>query len=112
LAGTPAKRPGIEGASLSLDPRAKRVIERSEEEARRLGDEYVSTEHLLLGTAEGGGGGQGLLERHGGGGRRGPRAARTSRRRPRGDPRRPPGRARRPAGHVTEPRGDVPGARE
>ena len=43
------------------------MIERAEEEAKRLGDEYTSTEHLLLGTAEAGGEGQQLLERHGAG---------------------------------------------
>ncbi len=67
LAGLLARRARIEGGSLSLDPRAKRVVERAEEEARRLGDEYVSTEHLLLGAAEAGGEGQALLERHGAG---------------------------------------------
>ena len=49
------QRARIQGGSLSLDPRAKAVIERAEAEARRLGDEYVSTEHLLLGVAEAGG---------------------------------------------------------
>jgi ATP-dependent Clp protease ATP-binding subunit ClpB len=67
LAAILARRARIEGGSLSLDPRAKRVIERAEEEARRLNDEYVSTEHLLLGAAETGGEGQSLLERHGAG---------------------------------------------
>ncbi len=64
LAGILAKRARIEGGSLALDPRAKRVIERAEEEARRLGDEYVSTEHLLLGVVEVAGEAQSLLERH------------------------------------------------
>jgi ATP-dependent Clp protease ATP-binding subunit ClpB len=64
LAAILAKRARIEGGSLALDPRAKRVIERAEAEARRLGDEYVSTEHLLLGVAEAGGEGQQLLDRH------------------------------------------------
>ena len=41
-----------------------------QEEARRLGDEYISTEHLLLGVGRGR--------------RRGPAAARAPRRRPRG----------------------------
>jgi ATP-dependent Clp protease ATP-binding subunit ClpB len=65
LAASLAKRARIEGGSLALDPRAKRLIERAQEEARRLGDEYTSTEHLLLGIAEVGGEGQQLLERHG-----------------------------------------------
>ena len=64
LAAALAKRARIQGGSLSLDPRAKAVIERAEAEARRLGDEYVSTEHLLLGVAEAGGEAQALLERH------------------------------------------------
>src|SRR6187401_3080606 len=59
-----ARRARIEGGSLSLDPRAKASIERAEAEARRLGDEYVSTEHLLLGVSEAGGEAQALLERH------------------------------------------------
>jgi ATP-dependent Clp protease ATP-binding subunit ClpB len=62
-----AKRARIQGGSLTLDARAKRVIERAQEEARRLGDEYTSTEHLLLGVAEVGGEGQKLLERSGAG---------------------------------------------
>ncbi|MEO8230001.1 MAG: ATP-dependent chaperone ClpB [Chloroflexota bacterium] len=67
LAAILSRRARVEGGSLTLDPRAKQVIERAEEEARRLGDEYVSTEHLLLGLVEVGGGAQGLLERHGAG---------------------------------------------
>jgi ATP-dependent Clp protease ATP-binding subunit ClpB len=67
IASILARRARIQGGSLTLDPRAKRVVERAEEEARRLGDEYVSTEHLLLGVAEVGGEGQQLLERHGAG---------------------------------------------
>src|SRR3954467_4759394 len=62
-----AKRARIQGGSLSLDPRAKLVLDRAQEEARRLGDEYTSTEHLLLGIAEVGGEGQKLLESHGAG---------------------------------------------
>jgi ATP-dependent Clp protease ATP-binding subunit ClpB len=64
LAGILAKRAKAQGTSLTLDPRAKRVIERAQEEARRLGDEYTSTEHLLIGLSEVGGEGQQLLERH------------------------------------------------
>src|SRR5580765_4725367 len=67
LAGILARRARIRGGSLSLDPRAKRVLEIGEQEARRLGDEYVSTEHLLLGVLEVGGEGRSLLERHGAG---------------------------------------------
>jgi ATP-dependent Clp protease ATP-binding subunit ClpB len=64
LAAGLAKRAHIQGGSLSLDPRAKASIERAEAEARRLGDEYVSTEHLLLGVAEAGGEAQAVLEHH------------------------------------------------
>ncbi|MGH2513564.1 MAG: Clp protease N-terminal domain-containing protein, partial [Candidatus Limnocylindrales bacterium] len=67
LAGLLARRAHVRGGQISLDPRAKRVIERAEEEARRLTDEYVSTEHLLLGVAESGGEAQALLERNGAG---------------------------------------------
>jgi ATP-dependent Clp protease ATP-binding subunit ClpB len=67
LAASLARRARIEGGSLSLDPRAKQVVEHAEQEARRLGDDYVSTEHLLIGAAEAGGEAQGLLDRHGAG---------------------------------------------
>ncbi len=65
LAGILSRRAKIQGGSLSLDPRAKRAMELAEEEARRLGDEYVSTEHLLLAVAEVGGDARHLLDRHG-----------------------------------------------
>ncbi|HEY2888790.1 MAG TPA: Clp protease N-terminal domain-containing protein, partial [Candidatus Limnocylindrales bacterium] len=64
LAAVLARRARVAGGSMSMDPRARRVIEAAEAEARRLGDEYVSTEHLLLGVAEAGGEAQQLLERH------------------------------------------------
>jgi ATP-dependent Clp protease ATP-binding subunit ClpB len=64
VAATLARRARIQGGSLSLDPRAKSAIERAEAEARRLGDEFVSTEHLLLGVADAGGEAQAILERH------------------------------------------------
>ena len=38
LAAILAKRARIQGGSLTLDPRAKRVIDRAQEEAKRLGD--------------------------------------------------------------------------
>jgi ATP-dependent Clp protease ATP-binding subunit ClpB len=65
VASALSRRARIAGGSLSLDPRAKRAIDRAEEEARRLNDEYVSTEHLLLGVIEAGGEGQQLLEKAG-----------------------------------------------
>ena len=64
LAAILARRARIAGGSMSMDPRARRVIERAEAEAKRLGDDYVSTEHLLLAIAEVGGEAQQLLERH------------------------------------------------
>ena len=67
LAALLAKRARIQGGSLSVDARARRLIERAQDEARRLGDTYVSTEHLLLAAAEIGGEGQTLLEQHGAG---------------------------------------------
>jgi ATP-dependent Clp protease ATP-binding subunit ClpB len=67
LAALLARRAKVAGGQLALDARARRVLERAAEEARRLGDEFVSTEHLLLGIVDVGGEGQALLERHGAG---------------------------------------------
>ncbi|MBI2762533.1 MAG: ATP-dependent chaperone ClpB [Chloroflexi bacterium] len=67
LAAVLARRAKIQGGSLGLDPRGRRVVDRAQEEARRLGDAYTSTEHLLLGTAEVGGEAQKLLDAHGAG---------------------------------------------
>jgi ATP-dependent Clp protease ATP-binding subunit ClpB len=67
LAAILGRRARIQGGSLTLDARAKRVLTLAEQEARRLGDEYVSTEHLLLGVIEVGGEGRKLLERRGAG---------------------------------------------
>jgi ATP-dependent Clp protease ATP-binding subunit ClpC len=51
---------------ISLTPRAKKVIELSVEEARRLNHNHIGTEHLLLGLVrEGGGIGAGVLEQFG-----------------------------------------------
>jgi ATP-dependent Clp protease ATP-binding subunit ClpB len=65
LAAVLARRARIKGGTLALDPRAREVLERAEDQAKRLKDEYVSTEHLLLGVSEAGGDAQRLLERHG-----------------------------------------------
>ncbi|HET7727232.1 MAG TPA: ATP-dependent chaperone ClpB [Candidatus Limnocylindrales bacterium] len=65
LAALLNRRARIQGGSLTVDLRAKRAIDRAQEEARRLGDEYTSTEHLLLGVIDAGGDAQQLLERHG-----------------------------------------------
>ncbi len=48
---------------IGLTPRAKKVIELSVDEARRLGHQYIGTEHLLLGLVrEGEGVAAGVLE--------------------------------------------------
>ncbi|MEK6721559.1 MAG: ATP-dependent chaperone ClpB [Chloroflexota bacterium] len=67
LAAILAKRARQQGGSMGLDPRAKRVLDHAADEARRLGDEYTSTEHLLLGVVEAGGEGRRLLDTHGAG---------------------------------------------
>ncbi|MGD0122865.1 MAG: ATP-dependent chaperone ClpB [Candidatus Limnocylindrales bacterium] len=59
------KRARIQGGSLSADPRFRHAIERAADEARRLNDDYVSTEHLLLAVAEGRGEAQQILDRNG-----------------------------------------------
>ena len=61
LAADLSRRARIEGGQLSLDPRVRALIEHAEDEAKRLGDEYVSTEHLLLATSKSGGDAQRLL---------------------------------------------------
>ena len=40
---------GQVGVEIPFTPRAKKVLENSQEEARRLGHNYIGTEHLLLG---------------------------------------------------------------
>ena len=67
LAAVLSRRAKIEGGSLTLDPRARQLLERAEDEAKRLKDEYVSTEHLLLAAAEAGGDAQRILETAGAG---------------------------------------------
>ncbi len=42
-------RENVKPLNMSYTPRAKRVIELSQDEARRLGHSYIGTEHLLLG---------------------------------------------------------------
>src|SRR5574340_767226 len=44
LAAALAHRARVRGSSLSLDKRAQQLLERAEDEARRLQDEYVSTD--------------------------------------------------------------------
>jgi len=62
LAAVLSRRARIEGGSLSLDPRARHLLEGAENEAKRLQDEYVSTEHLLLAAAHAGVDAQRILE--------------------------------------------------
>src|SRR5689334_23673845 len=51
-----AKLPTIQGgAQPNLSPRLRAVTNAAEEEAQRLQDEYVSTEHLLIAIASEGG---------------------------------------------------------
>ena len=69
-ANSPRRSPGAPGsrAARSRSTRARSASSSSPRtEARRLGDDYVSTEHLLIGAAEVGGEAQALLERHGAG---------------------------------------------
>src|ERR687887_2500138 len=42
------------GTQLSMSPRLRRIIQRAFEEANRLADEYVSTEHLFLAIVDDG----------------------------------------------------------
>ena len=68
MASSPASSPAGHGSRAGRSPWTggpSRTIELAQQQARRLSDEYVSTEHLLLGVAEVGGEGQQLLERSG-----------------------------------------------
>jgi ATP-dependent Clp protease ATP-binding subunit ClpB len=58
--------PKVEGlVQTYLSPRLGKLFERAEQEAERLKDEYVSTEHLLIAAAEGDGAARDILARHG-----------------------------------------------
>jgi len=63
VARAPRVEKGLPDPGLSID--LQEVVRRSMEEADRLGDEYVSTEHLLLGLASEEGETGRLLSRHG-----------------------------------------------
>ncbi len=67
LAAVLSRRAKIHGGQLTLDPRARQLFERGEDEARRLNDEYVSTEHMLLAASASGGDAQRILEAAGAG---------------------------------------------
>src|SRR5512135_432751 len=48
-----AKLPKVEGlVQAYLSPRLNRLFDKAEEEATRLKDEYLSTEHLLIAAAD------------------------------------------------------------
>src|SRR3990167_553829 len=56
LRGELSKQPAAYGGSQpALSPRLRKVTEAAESEAERLKDEFVSTEHLLLGIVSEGG---------------------------------------------------------
>ncbi len=62
VAAVLSRRAKVEGGQLGLDPRVRALVENAEDQAKRLGDEYVSTEHLLLAASQAGGDAQRLLE--------------------------------------------------
>jgi ATP-dependent Clp protease ATP-binding subunit ClpB len=62
LAAVLGRRASIAGGQMSIDPRARQLLQHAEDEAKRLGDEYVSTEHLLIAAAESGGDAQRVLD--------------------------------------------------
>ena len=60
------KLPKVEGlVQTYLSPRLGKIFERAEQEAERLKDEYVSTEHLLIAISDGDGAAGDILTRHG-----------------------------------------------
>ena len=67
VAAVLSRRAKIEGGQLGLDPRMNKLITAGEDQARQLGDEYVSTEHLLLAASLAGGDAQRVLEEAGAG---------------------------------------------
>ena len=58
--------PRVEGlVQTYLSPRLGRLFERAEDEAERLKDEYISTEHLLIAASDIDGAAREILSRHG-----------------------------------------------
>lgn len=58
--------PRVEGlVQTYLSPRLNNLFERAEQEAGRLKDEYISTEHLLIAAADGDGAAREILASHG-----------------------------------------------
>ena len=64
LEGVLARLPSSNGET-RLSPRLAKAMDKAEDEARRMKDEYVSTEHLLLGLLDEGGEAAKLLKGHG-----------------------------------------------
>ncbi len=61
-----ARLPKVDGLVQSyLSPRLNRLFDKAEEEATRLKDEYLSTEHLLIAAADSDGDARQVLSRHG-----------------------------------------------
>jgi ATP-dependent Clp protease ATP-binding subunit ClpB len=61
-----SRLPQVEGlVQAYLSPRLGKLFEKAEQEAERLKDEYVSTEHLLIAAADGDGPSRDILARHG-----------------------------------------------
>ncbi len=60
------KLPKVEGlVQTYLSPRLNKLFDKAEQEAERLKDEYVSTEHLLIAAADGDDAARDILARHG-----------------------------------------------
>jgi ATP-dependent Clp protease ATP-binding subunit ClpB len=60
------KLPKVEGlVQTYLSPRLGKLFDKAEQEAERLKDEYISTEHLLIAVADGDGPARDILTRHG-----------------------------------------------
>jgi ATP-dependent Clp protease ATP-binding subunit ClpB len=58
--------PRVEGlVQTYLSPRLGKLLDRAEQEADRLKDDYVSTEHLLIAESDGDGEARNILDRHG-----------------------------------------------
>jgi ATP-dependent Clp protease ATP-binding subunit ClpB len=60
------KLPKVEGlVQTYLSPRLGKLLDKAEQEAERLKDEYISTEHFLIAVADGDGQARDILTRHG-----------------------------------------------
>jgi len=57
--------PKVEGGELYMSKRLRSLFDGALDEAERLGDEYVSVEHLLIAIAASGGAAADVLKRHG-----------------------------------------------